>query len=133
MHNWYFKYLMQNEPEKVLSKMGIVLRKWINPIIRTVAPFTCKYKLEFVKKTKLPKGRPLIFAPTHSFKDDILFTVVTISTHAYLLFGSLPAFFHSFEGVLAWLNGVVLVDRTNKESRKAAKKKMKKVILYINL
>lgn len=128
MYNWYFEYLKQNEPEKVLSKIGVILRKWINPIIRTVAPLTCKYKLVFVKKTKLPKGRPLIFAPTHGFKDDILFTVVTITIHAYLLFGSLPAFFHSFEGVLAWLNGVVLVDRTNKESRKAAKRKMKKVI-----
>ena len=128
MYNWYFEYLKQNEPEKVLSKTGVTLRKWINPIIRTVAPLTCKYKLVFVKKTKLPKGRPLIFAPTHGFKDDILFTVVTISTHGYLLFGSLPAFFHSFDGVLAWLNGVVLVDRSNKESRKAAKRKMKKVI-----
>lgn len=124
MYNWYFKYLMLNEPEKVLSKTGIVLRRWLNPILRTVAPLTSKNKLVLVKKTKLPKGRPIIFAPTHGFKDDILFSVVTIHQNAYILFGSLPQFYHTFDGITSWLNGVVMVDRTNKESRKAAKGKM---------
>lgn len=124
MYNWYFEYLKQNEPEKVLSKTGVVLRRWINPIIRTVAPLTCKYKLEFVKKTKLPKGRPLIFAPTHGFKDDVLCSVASVPKNAYILFGSLPQFFHTFDGITSWLNGVVMVDRTDKESRKAAKEKM---------
>lgn len=99
MYNWYLKYLKKNEPEKVLAKTGVTLRKWINPMIRILAPLSCKYKLEFVKKTKLPKGRPLIFAPTHGFKDDVVFSVASIPMNAYILFGSLPQFFHTFDGI----------------------------------
>ena len=124
MYNWYFEYLRKNEPKKVLSKSGVMLRKLLNPVIRIVAPITCKYKLVFVKKIKLPKGRPLIFAPTHGFKDDVVFSVASIPMNAYILFGSLPQFFHTFDGITSWLNGVVMVDRTDKESRKAAKPKM---------
>lgn len=128
MYNAFLNYLLDNNPEKVLSKTGIRVRKLINPIIRFIGPFTTKYKLKVVKRAKLSKDKPLIFAPTHGFKDDVIFTVVTIPYHAYILFGSLPQFYHTFDGITAWLNGVVMIDRTDKESRKASKVKMEYAI-----
>ena len=124
MYNAFLKYLLDNNPEKVLSGKGIFLRKLIHPIVLFVAPKLSPHKLKILQRTELPKDKQIIFAATHGFKDDIVFTVVTIQRHAYLLFGSLPAFFHTFDGITAWLNGVVLVDRTDKESRKASKIKM---------
>lgn len=128
MYNRFLEYLKQTEPEKVISKYGIRIRKILNPVIRTVAPFTCKYKRVLVRITKLPKGKPIIFAPTHGFKDDVLVTVSSIPANGYILFGSLPQFYNTFDGITAWLNGSLIVDRTDKGSRNAAKGKMKYAI-----
>lgn len=43
---------------------------------------------------------------------------------AYVLNGSLPQVLRSFDGITNWLVGMILVDRTSKESRVAAKEKM---------
>ncbi len=130
MYNKFLEYLLQNEPEKVLSYPGYLFRRSISPILRRVAPLTCGSKLKIVRKKPLPKGRQLIFAPTHGFKDDTAFSLAAADTHAYMLFGSLPQFFHSFDGISAWLNGVVLVDRPNKKSRKSALPKMQLYMTY---
>lgn len=63
---------------------------------------------------------PVIFCVNHRFKDDILGAVRAAPRHAYILFGSLPAFFNTFDGVSAWLNGVVLCDRKVAASRKTS-------------
>ena len=128
MYNRFLEYLKQPEPEKVVSKSGIRIRKILNPVIRIVAPLTCKYKRVIVKKSKLPKGQPIIFAPTHGFKDDVVMTVSSIPANGYILFGSLPQFYNTFDGITAWLNGSLIVDRTDTESRKAAKEKMRYAI-----
>lgn len=124
MYNFFLKYLENNEPQKVISQRGIKFRKCINPIIRKLAPLSGHYNLQIVRKSKIPKDVPIIFAPTHGFKDDMLYTLVTMDTHAYILFGSLPQFFHSFDGITAWLNGAILVDRSDRLSRRASIEKM---------
>lgn len=67
----------------------------------------------------LPDG-PVIFCVNHRFKDDILGAVLAAPRHAYILFGSLPAFFNTIDGISAWLNGVVLCDRKVAASRKTS-------------
>lgn len=72
MHNIFLEYLLENEPEKVMSKKRLIIRKILSPIIRNyVAPFSSN-KYHINKNTNLPKGRPLIFAATHEIKDNIL-------------------------------------------------------------
>lgn len=63
---------------------------------------------------------PVIFCVNHHFKDDILGAVRAVPRHAYILFGSLPVFFNTFDGVSAWLNGVVLCNRKVAASRKTS-------------
>lgn len=128
MYNRFLEYLKQTEPKRVISKSGIRIRKILNLVIRAVAPLTCKYKRVIVKSYKVHKGKPIIFAPTHGFKDDVLMTVSSIPANGYILFGSLPQFYNTFDGITAWLNGALIVDRTDKESRNAAKLKMRYAI-----
>lgn len=128
MENKFLNYLKNNDPDKVLSKSGIKIRQIINPVIRTIAPLTSKYKLQVERRAQMPTDKPIIYAPTHGFKDDALFTIVTIKDNAYILFGSLPQFYNTFDGITAWLNGSIIVDRKDQESRKSSKLKMEQAI-----
>lgn len=126
MKNRYLNYLLDNNPKKVISKEGIFVRHLISPLLRNVvAPMTSKNKYIVEKNKSLPKDRPIIFAATHGLKDDIAIGLCAAGRHTYLLFASLPDFYGTFDGPSLWLNGVMLLDRKDKESRKAAKEKMK--------
>lgn len=129
MYNKFLEYLLENDPERVLSKSGYFVRKALSPFVRNiVAPMTSKNKYHIDKNKNLPKDRPLIFAATHGLKDDIGMGISCTGRHTYLLFASLPDFYGTVDGPALWLNGVILLDRKVKESRKAAKDKMEYAI-----
>lgn len=129
MYNKFLEYLLDNNSQKVISKRGFYLRKLLSPAVRTVvAPLSSKNKYHIEKNLNLPKDRPLIFAATHGIKDDIAMGISCTGRHTYLLFASLPDFFGTVDGPALWLNGVILLDRKIKESRKAAKAKMEYAI-----
>lgn len=128
MYNKFLEKYLDYSPEKVISKKGVVVRKAISPILRFVVPFvTPNSKLKVVRRAKLPK-RPVIFVATHGFREDIEHTVVMAGRQAYTLQGSLTQIFKSFDGVTAWLAGMVLVDRTDKESRASVIGKLARVL-----
>ncbi len=124
MNNRFLEYLLNNDPQKTLSKNGLAFRRFLNPAFNKIIHFKTPTRLEIVRRAKMPKDRPVIFAATHGFKEDVDNSVMTLGRHAYILVGSLEQFFKTTDGVLAWANGVILVDRTDKESRKASKDKM---------
>lgn len=125
MYNKFLEYLLENKPEKVISPKGIKIRKILSPIVRRViVPLSSKNKLNVEQKAILPKNKPIIFASTHGFRDDIAFAIKAVGVHTYILLGSLMVFYYSVEGLGLWLNGTILVDRKNKNSRAAAKEKM---------
>lgn len=128
MDNKTLEYLLENNPDDVLSKNGIRIRKTISPLFRKIMMLFTKGNLKIVKKGIVPKDKNIIYAGTHGFHDDIIFSMKTADRHAYLLYGSLLDFFKSFHGLGLWVNGVVIVDRKDKQSRKASIEKMKKVI-----
>lgn len=128
MYNKFLEKYLDYSPEKVISKKGVVVRKAISPILRFVVPFvTPNSKLKVVRRAKLPK-RPVIFAATHGFREDVEHTVVMAGRQAYMLNGSISQVFKSFDGVTAWLAGMVLVDRTDKESRASVIEKLARVL-----
>ena len=149
-YNEKLEYLMSNNPEEVVSCAGLLLRKAINPIYRgIIRPLSTKNKFEILKPyelqkdsenlsvkdkfllnkgLKIPKGRPVIFAATHGFRDDIALTIKSAKKHGYILYGSIPDFFYSIDGPALWLNGATLVDRKDKESRAAAVPKMEYIL-----
>jgi hypothetical protein len=119
---------MSNDPEKVISKGGIRVRKFIFPFMRAIALLISPYKLHIIKKAKIPKGTPIIYASTHGFKDDVAIAVILANNPFYILFGNLKQFFNTLEGFLAWLNGAIVFDRGDKVSRKMSLTKMQRTI-----
>lgn len=123
LRNRFLEYLLDENPKKTISKLGTIIRKAINPLVRFVVPFTAKTKLKIIRSAKMPKG-PVIFCSTHGFKDDIVDAVVMAKKQTYILIGALSQIMHSFDGIYAWINGCILLDRMKKSSRKASKDKM---------
>ena len=123
MYHKCLEYLLDLRPEKTISKLGIRIRRTVNPIIRACVPLTVRTKLRVVHRAKMPDA-PVIFAATHGFREDVEYSLLTANRHAYILIGSLSQIFRSMDGITAWASGTILVDRTNKESRRAAKDKM---------
>ncbi len=124
MNNKIFRYLMSNDPEKVISQKGIKNRKIINPIFNLMLKLLNPYKRHIERKAELPKDKPTIFVASHGFRDDILNSLLTINDSVYVLFGVIEQFFRTIDGFKLWLCGVFLVDRDNKASKAAAKPKM---------
>ena len=125
MKNKALRYLLNNDPKKVLSKPSTILRKIISPFYRNVIlSLACKRKLVVVHKAEIPQNKRIIFTPTHGFRDDVPFSQIIVGKQAYILCGSLPEFYESIDGWILWLSGTINVDRNDKSSRAAAKSKM---------
>lgn len=118
-----FARLLSNDKKAILGKKSMLIRKAFHPILKASFPLFASTKLITVRKEELPKDVPLIFAPTHGFRDDVSHSLALSEKHAYILFGSLPAFFNSFDGPSAWLNGVIMLNRKDNESKKTAREK----------
>lgn len=134
-------YLLENDPDKVLSKKGIEIRKKLNYLIKKLGPSFLKSPQVIENRKKLLDhnskeqddeitltDKPVIWVGNHSFKDDTLASILASKRNAYILFGSLPQFYNTFDGITAWLNGVVMTNRKHKESKKASVEKAKRAI-----
>ena len=104
------------DPDRMLS--GLRFRRCLHPVLRLLFPVFRSYPHVIERRIQKPAG-PVIWCPNHGFKDDVTATL-EVARHAHVLFGSLPAFFNTFDGVGAWLNGAVLCNRKVKKSKQAA-------------
>lgn len=76
---------------------------------------------------KLPK-EPVIWVPNHHFKDDALATVRAAKRPVILMFGSIPLYFNTTDGILSYLIGSILINRKNEISKAAAIPKAERAI-----
>ena len=143
-------YLLDNDVDSTITKEGVEWRRKFHPVIEKLGPYFLKNpqvfeNREFLKDPKKydynPKNAPkdpgiilpdspVIWTPNHAFKDDVLASILAAQRHAYILFGSLPQFYNSIDGVLAYLNGVAMCNRKVKESRHASTKKIVRSMEY---
>jgi hypothetical protein len=129
-----FSYLLSSIPEVAVPESSFSWRKKANKIIKAIGPnflpcpqiFENRNYLRTHSETAetdngivLPK-EPVIWMPNHHFRDDPLATVLAAQRNAYILFGSLPQFFNTFDGITAWLNGVIMINRKVALSRKTS-------------
>ncbi len=138
-------YLLCSDEETAISQKGVERRRKINPIIRALGPYFLNNPQVFENrnflrnpdcpdtppdsKITLP-SEPVIWVSNHGFKDDALGAVLAAQRHAYILFGSLPQFYNTLDGVTAWLVGVVMANRKIPASKKTAVPKAVRVINY---
>ena len=125
-------YLLDTNPEATISKKGIELRKQLNYLIKLIGPAFLTNKQiienrnELMNDDKTPDSgiiipdEPVIWTANHAFKDDTLATVLAIKRNAYILFGSMPQFYNTFDGITAWLNGAIMTNRKVSDSKHAA-------------
>ena len=128
-------YLLDNKPESIITEKGLAFRRKAHFIIKTLGP-------HFLANPQIIENRnflrnpdaaniqpdpgiiipdtPVIWTSNHGFKDDVLATVLAALRHAYILFGSLPQFYNTFDGVSSWLNGVVMINRKCTTSKKTS-------------
>ncbi len=127
------EYMMDNDPDKTLTKTASAIRKKYRSLFIKVLGLSNKLKLTVEKDTlnreKLPKDRPVIYVACHGFKDDVLNTILTVNDkESYIVFGNIDLFYHTFDGLGLWIYGSQLVNRYDRESKNAMKKKMEKMI-----
>ena len=130
-----FGYLLDNDPEKSVSKQGIAIRKKTKILLEKLGPkfllnpqiFENRNDLMYPGLTEVKKDtgivlpkEPVIWAANHAFKDDTLASVIAMYRDAYIVFGSLPQFYNTFDGITAWINGVAITNRKVKASKKAS-------------
>ncbi len=118
-HMW--GHLMNNDPDKVLSRRSIRLRSGLihQAILKVGHHCLGGKKLAIERREPLPTDRPIIFAPNHYFVEDAMSSVLVAEAPAYLMFGTLPHFFNTRHGIAAYLNGSILINRKDKNSRQA--------------
>ena len=97
-------------------------RQILHKPLTSIARLVLKHKVRLVRNDYLFNGKPIIYTITHVFKDDIASILCCLQNNAYVLVGN--AVRKSFDGFVIWLNGVILVDRSDKASRAIAKEKM---------
>lgn len=123
--------LMSCDMSKMLSKRSMAARRRLHSVFISLVPKFMEYKQVIedknallgidapcAAKAELPK-EPVIWCSNHGFKDDVA-AALCASRHAYILFGSLPAFFNTLDGLCAYINGVVMCNRKMRASKKAS-------------
>ena len=122
--------LLSCDPDRMVSASSVRIRRILHPVLLKLLPLFLEYRQVFESKNALlgidaPDAplelteEPVIWCSNHGFKDDIAASIGT-TRHAYLLFGSLPMFLNSFDGVGAYVNGVVPCNRKVKASKSAS-------------
>ena len=138
-------YLLNPDPEKVISAKGVARRRKINGIIKTLGVHFLSNPQIFENRNFLKDpyaaeiapdpgiilpDEPVLWTANHAFKDDTLATILAAQRHAYILFGSVPQFYNTFDGVTAWLNGVVMTNRKVAVSRHTSVPKAVRAIQF---
>lgn len=121
-------FLTQNEVEKTLSKKGIKIRKFFAPLLRQVYKTQTEYELK-KDRGSIPtfKARK-IYVINHRQADDIVLGANAVGKSGYIVFGNKDLALETTNGLGLWAYGMILMDRSDKNSRKAAYEKMKYVL-----
>lgn len=138
-------YLLNPDAEAVITEKSVRWRKKAHFIIQTLGShfltnpqvFENRNYLKDITQLNVPDdtgitlpNEPVIWASNHGFKDDVLASVLAARRHAYILFGSLPQFFNTFDGITAWLNGVAMANRKLRSSSHASTEKAIRAMQY---
>lgn len=141
--NKRYLHWLDNDPEKAVYEKEIKFRRKFYELLKLVGPsmLECTQVYENRKilnnpdsneddePIKLP-DKPVIFVANHGFHDDVLASVLDPNRHLYIIWGSIPLLYNTFNGFASSLVGAVCVNRKNKNSRNASISKAKKVMEY---
>ncbi len=122
------QHLKTANEKNFTTSFGIKLRKYLYKPLQIPLRLATKQKIILEQYPQLEKDKPYIFASTHSFCEDINAALAVLDRNAYLLLGSTDQLEHNPGAYGVWANGMVYVNRLDKESRKNSLKKMERLL-----
>lgn len=117
------------DAQRFTTEFGIKLRRLVSPVIRSIIGLAATKPYRVVRYPKLDKLKQYIYAAGHSFPGEVEPYLASIDRNAWLLVGTTDQTDHNPKMYMAWLNGMVYVNRLNEDSRKDAMKKMERILL----
>lgn len=124
MYNKMLEPLLENEPKKVITSAGIWIRQKCYPLFCHVLCRKTKRAFVLVSRESIPEDEPVIFVSTHEFREDVEADYLAAGRAVYVVNGSVSTVMNSFLGIENWAVGVIMLNRADKASRKAAIDKM---------
>lgn len=124
----YYKELrdfLKEEAYLDFSDNGILVREKLNIIIKKILKIIIKYNVQIDGLDLIP-NEPVIYASSHQDFNDIINSIYAYPEHVLTLNASNIS---KILKMLLNINGVIYVDRENKDSRRMAKYEMSKAIL----
>ena len=110
------------------SDLGIKIRRTINRPLRFFLRLGTSKKIVVDSYPNLEKGKPYIFASTHSCVEEVSALLGTIDRSAYSLMGTTDQLEHNPAIYANWVTGFIFVNRLNNDSRKSSLPKMERII-----
>lgn len=115
--------------ENFTTDFGIKLRrKLLNKTWRKVLHLCTKRKIVMEQYPDLEKEQVYIFCCNHSFDEDAISCLASIDRNVYMLQGTTHQMEHNPVFLAMWLNGMIYIDRMNRESRRNGVEKMKRIL-----
>ena len=122
-------FLLENNVDRTISKGGIKIRKLFAGLLRMLYLTQTEYELIIDKREKLGRTKQgRIFVLNHRQADDIVLGANAVGKSAYIVFGNPYLALETTNGLGLWAYGMILMNRDDGSSRKAAYEKMKYVI-----
>ena len=123
-----FGKLLNPDDDSQFTKNTVRKKRVFHPIIKILGPMFLSTPIRIERRQKNKVKEPVIYMANHCFKDDTLASIIAANRHAYFLMGSVPVFYNTLDGITAFFNGVVLVNRKNKASKQSSTRKCCEVL-----
>ncbi|MFI3201590.1 MAG: hypothetical protein R3Y54_08695 [Eubacteriales bacterium] len=115
--------------EKFKPRRRIKIRKKLFRIGKIILQKQLKKENIILRRANLEKDKSYIFAPTHSFDEDLLTSVTTVDRTAYLVVGMTEQIKHNPQLYMAYIfTGMLHMFKKERASVEDLKKRMKKVL-----
>ncbi len=110
------------------TDIGIKIRRIINRPLRFILGIATNGKIIVENYPKLKKGKPYIFAATHSMVEEVSAILSAIDRSTYTLIGTTEQLEHNPKIYANWVNGMIYVNRLDVDSRRSSIPKMERVL-----
>ena len=121
--------ILNNDADQFTSDFSIRFRRFIHPLVRSMIHIAVDRPVEVIQYPKLDKKTAYIFCAGHSFPGEAASNLSVIKHNAWVLFGTTDQIKHNPQVIIAWMNGLIYVNRLDKNSRKESMSKMKRILL----
>ncbi len=121
------KMTLNKNLKNFTSDFGISLRKVIRPSIQKLLMTKTDRNVLNPKKINASKEDTIMFVSSHSIEQDLIATYVTVDRNFYTVMGTIEQIKNYPKIFFAWLHGLIVVDRHNKESKKTINEKQVRV------